>query len=277
MAKVSVLLPVYYKESVENLHVCLASIENQTLVPDEIVLALDEPSNSEIESEIEKFSSKTSISVRRCYIKRGSGLGAVLRCGVENCTGDYIARMDVDDIAVPHRLEKQKNFLDQYEEIDVIGSNIAEFEQSKNEIIAYRNVPEADEACKEMLKRRDPINHMTAMYRKESIMKAGNYSVDMKSCEDTYLWTAFYAHGLRFANIQECLVYAHAGKDMYERRAKSSAYYFVKKSIDYKYDVGLISFWEGLFQKIANYFILIVMNAKMRAFIYENILRKKNG
>lgn len=275
MSTISVLLPIYYKESVSVIEKCLHSMLQQTVKPDEIVCALDDPSTEEIETAIDRFAETAGTKIVKCYCKRGSGLGAVLNIGVQHCSCDYIARMDADDIAVPERLEKERDYLDTHPETDVVGSNIAEFENDPQEIIAYRNVPEDDAGCKEMLKRRDPINHMAAMYRRESILKAGNYSSEMMSCEDTYLWTAFYAAKLNFANIQENLIYVHAGREMYERRGGKKAYYYVKKAIDYKKEVGLISGGEALFQKTANWCVLVLMGNKMRAFVYEKMLRKK--
>lgn len=275
VSTISVLLPIYFKESVETIKTCLDSMLSQYVKPDEIVCALDDPSTPEIEEAINDFASKTDISIVKCYCKRGSGLGAVLNIGVLNCSCDYIARMDADDIAVPERLEKEKAYLDEHSEVDVVGSNIAEFDSSPDQIIAYRDVPADDASCKNMLKRRDPINHMTAMYRRESILRAGNYSPSMMSCEDTYLWTAFYASNLSFANIQENLVYVHAGREMYERRGGKKAYLFVKKAVDYKHQVGLINGAEAVFQKAANYCVLVIMPNKVRAIVYEKLLRRK--
>ena len=275
VSTISVLLPIYYKESVDVIDKCLNSIITQTIRPDEIVCALDDPSNPEIEKTIDEFARQCEIKIVKCYCKRGSGLGAVLNVGVKNCSCDYIARMDADDIADVTRLEKERDFLNANKDVDVVGSNIAEFEKDPKSIIAERKVPAEDVECKEMLKRRDPINHMTAMYRKESVLKAGNYSNEMMSCEDTYLWTAFYAAGLKFANIQEKLVLVHAGREMYERRGGKKAYYYVKKAIRYKKEVGLIGTGEALFQKTVNYCVLVVMSNKMRAFVYEKLLRKK--
>lgn len=275
MSTISVLLPIYYRESIEVINKCLNSMLKQTVKPNEIVCVLDNPNTPEIETTIDKFADSTDILVVKCYCNRGSGLGAVLNIGIQHCSCDYIARMDTDDIAIPTRLEKEQKFLDNQQEIDVVGSNIAEFEKSPEQIIAYRNVPSDDDGCKKMLKRRDPINHMTAMYRRKSVLKAGNYSPEMRSCEDTHLWASFYAGGLKFANIEENLVYVHAGYKMYERRGGKRAYYFVKKAIDYKQSVGLIWAGEALFQKLVNYSVLVLMNNKMRAFVYEKVLRRK--
>ena len=276
MSTISVLIPVYFKEKPETVLKCLDSMINQTVIPDEMVFALDDPSSLEIERVLDEFASKSPIKVVKCYCPRGSGLGAVLKVGVENCSCDYIARMDADDVAVQNRLELERDYLDSHGDIDVVGSNVAEFEDSIDKIIAYRIVPPDDRACKKMLKKRDPINHMTAMFRRESVLKAGNYSSEMHSCEDTYLWTSFYAVGLKFANIQDILVYVHAGREMYERRGGKKAYYYVKKAINYKRQVKLISWFSCFLQKRANHFILVVIGKRLRAFIYEKMLRKKH-
>lgn len=274
MSTISVLVPIYFKEDAETVKRCLDSMVLQTIKPDEIVCALDDPSEREIEDAIDGFSNTAGIKVVKCYCKRGSGLGAVLKIGVENCSCDYIARMDADDVAVPERLERERDYLDRHPDIDVVGSNIAEFENDINIIIARRNVPAGDAACKSMLKSRDPINHMTAMFRMDSVLKAGNYSPEMMACEDTHLWTSFYAAGLNFANIQEDLVLVHAGREMYERRGGKRAFHYVKMSIDYKRQAGLIGYFEGFCQKIINYCVLVMMSSKMRALVYEKLLRK---
>ena len=271
---ISVLIPIYYEESAKTIQKCFDSIVNQTIQPTEIVCALDLPSTPEIEMELDR-QKRTGLKIVKCYCKRGSGLGAVLNTGVKHCTSEYIARMDVDDIARPDRFLKEIEYLILHPEVDVVGSNIAEFDTSVEHIIAYRNVPADDLSCKKMLKRRDPINHMTAMFKRESVMKAGNYSSEMMSCEDTYLWIAFYEHHMKFANIQENLVLVHAGADMYKRRGGKKAYFFVKRAIEYKHKIGLISKAEEFFQKCANYCVLVVMPDSFRAVVYEQLLRKR--
>ena len=115
MSTISVLVPIYYKENIKTINKCLTSIASQTVKPEEIVCALDEPSTPEIEEIIDTFARVNEIKIVKCYCKRGSGLGAVLRIGVDNCTSDYIARMDADDIAISERLEREKDFLDKYQ------------------------------------------------------------------------------------------------------------------------------------------------------------------
>ena len=148
MSTISVLIPVYYKENPEIVLKCIGSMINQTVNPDEMVFALDDPSSPEIERVLDEFASKSPIKVVKCYCPRGSGLGAVLRIGVENCNCDYIARMDADDVAVQNRLELERDFLDSHNDVDVVGSNVAEFEDSIDKIIAYRVVPPDDKTCK---------------------------------------------------------------------------------------------------------------------------------
>lgn len=273
MSSISILIPIYYKESIQTIRKCFDSIAKQKFQPTEVVCALDSPSTSEIETELDNQREK--LNIVKCYCKRGSGLGAVLNVGVNHCTSEYIARMDIDDVARSDRLLKEMDFLDSHLEVDVVGSNIAEFDINVEHIIAYRNVPADDKNCKKMLKSRDPINHMTAMFRRSSVLKAGNYSPEMMSCEDTYLWISFYEHNLIFANIQENLVLVQAGNDMYKRRSGKKAFHYVKKAIEYKYRVGLISKVNELFQKCTNYIILVIMPNSFRAFIYEKFLRKK--
>ncbi|MCR4861348.1 MAG: hypothetical protein K5884_01835 [Ruminococcus sp.] len=74
-----------------------------------------------------------------------------------------------------------------------------------------------EDEIKEYQKKRDPLNHMTVMYKKSAVLRAGNY----QSCllmEDTLLWVHMIQAGAKCMNLPDYLVYARVDKDMYERR-----------------------------------------------------------
>ena len=57
----------------------------------------------------------------------------------------------------------------------MVGSYIDEFENSTDNIVSIRKVPIEDKLIKQYAKKRNPFNHMTVMYKKNSVIKAGNY------------------------------------------------------------------------------------------------------
>ncbi|CZR10824.1 Glycosyl transferase family 2 [Trichococcus flocculiformis] len=208
--KVSVLMSVYYKEKPEYLEACLESIIQQTYQPDEIVLVKDGPLTEELEHVLEQFVSKNPQMYKLVPLEKNVGLGKALAIGVEAASYELIARMDTDDIALPERLEKQRNYFQMNPETAIVGSDIIEFEGSIDQVVANRIVPHTHEEIYEFAKRRNPFNHMTVMYRKDSVLEVGNYQ-PLNGYEDYYLWVRMLEKGLKAYNFAEVLVYARGG------------------------------------------------------------------
>ena len=121
-------------------------------------------------------------------IEKNVGLGLALEKGVKSCKYELIARMDTDDIAREDRFEKQlRAFMDD-PQLDICGSHIKEFEGDKNYILSLRKVPLTQDNIVAYQKRRSAFNHMTVMYKKSSVIKAGNYE-HAPLMEDDMLWT----------------------------------------------------------------------------------------
>ena len=86
MSTISVLLPIYYKESVDVINKCLNSMISQTVRPNQIVCALDDPSTPDIEDAIDVFEKESGIKVIKLYCKRGICIGSILYVVVQNFT-----------------------------------------------------------------------------------------------------------------------------------------------------------------------------------------------
>src|SRR5699024_6923018 len=128
--------------------------------------------------------------------EKNIGLGKVLPIGVKTCTYDLIARMDTDDIAREDRFEKQIMEFSQDAQLDIIGSHILEFDKSVDNILSRRIVPLTQEEILKFSKKRNPFNHMTVMYKKKSVLGAGNYKhVRGLGYEDYDLWVRMLMNG----------------------------------------------------------------------------------
>ncbi len=224
MEKFSVLMSLYKKEHPEYLRLALDSIINQTVKPDEIVLVEDGPLTDELYKIVEEYKQYLHIVVN----EKNLGLGLALNIGLRACKNELVARMDTDDISKPDRFEKQLNYFARNPNITILGGQIEEFVESPEKIIGKRIVPETDTELKKYMKKRCPFNHMTVMFRKTDLIKAGNYQ-DWYWNEDYYLWIRLALSDYLFANLPDTLVYTRVGLDMYERRG-GKAYY--KSEID---------------------------------------------
>lgn len=214
---VSILMSVYIKERPEYLRASLQSAIKQTVRVKEIVLVLDGPITDQLQSVINECQKEYSDLIKLVPLKENVGLGKALAIGVEKCKYDLVARMDTDDIMIPTRIEKQIAEFSSDPDLTIVGSNIDEFYDSPESIVGRRVVPETNEEICNFSKKRNPFNHMTVMFKKAAVLDVGNYQ-PMMGFEDYYLWVRLLKAGYKGKNIQESLVFARTGKDMYARR-----------------------------------------------------------
>lgn len=273
--KFSVLMSVYIKEKPEYLEKSLKSIFNQTLKPDEVILIKDGPLTIELESVIDKFKKKESI-LKVIPLQKNMGLGEALRIGVENCSYELIARMDTDDICKENRFEEQIKYFKKNPNVDMVGSWTDEFEEINDQIKvkSIRKTPETQDEIIRKLKRANAFNHPTVMYKKSSIIKAGNYSEEFNCLEDYYLWVRMAIDDCKFYNIQKSLIYfritletskRRGGLKMFKGDIKLHNRFQKLKFINSLEKYNNLLIW-GLYRFIPN---------KMRNKFQEKILRKK--
>ena len=269
--KFSVLMSVYYKESPIFLKKSIESVLNQTIKPSEIVFIKDGPLTDELEEILDYYKEMYKGLFKFISFEENKGLGSALRRGIEVCSFEIIARMDTDDICVKNRFERELKELKE-RNIDIVGSNILEFDGNINNVIAERVVPKTDIEIKNSAKKRNPFNHMTVMYKKSAVLKAGNYR-DFLWFEDYNLWIRMIMSGAKMYNIQEDLVYARTGKSMFGRRGGKEyirrEYKMQKYMLKYKF-INLPRFYTNV---IGRTFVRIMPN-KIREIFYIKILRK---
>ncbi len=215
--KFSVLISVYDQERPAYFDAALSSIENQTLLPSEIIIVKDGPLTSELDSVITQYRSQSEIQYKIINIKGRVGLGKALNVGIKYCSHEWIARMDTDDIAMPERFEKQIRYISSNPKVSVLGGWICEFVSDPWRCDMERRVPTRHRKIYSFAKYRNPINHMTVIFRKSAVTSVGGY-LPLGGFEDYYLWVRMLQYRFMFANIDEVLVRARVGNDMISRR-----------------------------------------------------------
>lgn len=270
--KFSVLMSLYLKEKPEYLNEALKSVINQTVKPNEIVIVYDGPITTELKSVVEQYVSNNPGLIKIIDNPENKGLGLALADGVPQCTYELIARMDTDDICRKDRFEKQLEEFVKDPRLDICGSHILEFEEKEENIVARRRVPLVDKDIKEYQKRRDGFNHVSVMFKKKSVLSAGNY----QSCllmEDTLLWANMFMNGAKGKNIDDYLVYVRIGKDMYERRGGFDYYKKYKAGRRKVYETGYIS-WVDYKMTLIVQFIVAAIPNRVRGFVFKNLLHR---
>ena len=116
---ISVIMGVY-NEKIEWVEKAILSIINQTYTNFEFIVILDNPQNEELKNLISEFSLKDK-RIKLYVNEENIGLINTLNKGLKLAKGKYIARMDADDISCGDRFEKQINFLEQNNNIVLVG------------------------------------------------------------------------------------------------------------------------------------------------------------
>ena len=272
MAELSVLMSIYIKEKPMYVKECFNSLLNQTEKADEWVIVEDGPLSEEMYGLLERYQNDYPGLIKRVPLEKNNGLGMALRAGVPECRNKLIARMDTDDIAREDRFEKQLELFKKCPDLDICGSNIDEFEDDPSIIVAKRTVPSKHEEIVRYQKKRDAFNHMTVMYKKQAVLDAGNYE-PCPLMEDTYLWARMIMNGARCANIEEPLVYARIGRDMFERRGGWSYFKKYRSGKKQVLSTGFINYWDYL-STVAVQFIVALIPGKLRGFVFKSVLHR---
>ena len=268
----SVLISVYMKESPIFLGEALDSIlVNQSLKPTEVVLVKDGPLTAELDAVIQNFVEKFPEKIKLVTLNDNQGLGKALSIGLDKCKYDLVARMDSDDIADKNRFKTQIEFFNKNIDLDVLGGNIAEFQESPSEQLILRKVPPDSYGIIEMMKSRNPMNHVTIMFKKEAVIKAGGYK-HLPYLEDYFLWIRMVEAGAKLANIDKTLVYVRTGENMYKRRGHKGyipGWYILQKKMR---EMGIITPVE-IIKNMISIICFIYMPVRLKEFVYKKFLR----
>ena len=269
----SVLMSIYQKESPGHFDRAMHSIwSDQTVKPSEVVLVQDGPLPGPLLDRISAWQDQLG-SVLNCVIlKENVGTGKAKNIGIKACSHDLVAVMDTDDVSLPTRFEKQLAVFELKEQIDVCGAWVGEFEEDENLIVSHRRTPEQHEQIVAFAKSRSPVNHPTAMYRKSSVLSAGNYS-ELRSSQDFNLFVRLIMNGAKLHNIQEPLVNMRMGNGQLETRRGGLKQALHEASVQKEfYQMGFLSLFELVRNVVIGFSIRILPTALIKLFY--KLLRK---
>lgn len=195
--RISVILPVY--NGAEFLAEALASVLGQTFRDFE-VWVIDDASTDGSAAVAEGFRDPRVRVVRH---ERNRRLPATLNHGLDLARGEFVARMDADDVCLPGRFARQAAFLDAHPEIGLCGTWVRLFGAGPERIRKYPVSPEAVEAFRHF---HCPFGHPTVMVRR-SLFETHRlrYDSNAAAVEDFELWTRLL-QWTRGANLPEVLL-----------------------------------------------------------------------
>lgn len=212
----SLLLPVYRGDRADHLARAFQStVQEQLLRPSEVVVVQDGHVGPELASALERLESTSPVPVRRLRLKHNVGLSQALQCGLSACTHEVVARMDADDISLPHRFAVQIPVIEAG--ADLVGSGMREFGEATPTDGLLRIPPTDPAQIATEARLRSPFNHPTVVYRRSAVLQAGGYR-ELPLLEDYWLFTRMIESGSVVANVPEPLVLYRVDAGSYRRR-----------------------------------------------------------
>ena len=212
-----VLMPVYFGDSLAVFSRAVDSVLKNTIQPKRFVIVLDGPVRPDVDDYL-KALDQSEMCVFLCKLKDNVGLSNALNIGLKACCSELVFRCDADDINLTKRfivqLKEFKNL-----KCDILGCQIEEIDPETNQV-RLKNVPTGHNDIIRYAKYRNPINHMTVLFKRSAILKIGGYpSIQLK--EDYALWLKALSMGLEVRNTDKVLVQARAGNSLVKRRKNS--------------------------------------------------------
>ena len=180
--------------------------------------------------------------------------------------------MDSDDISLPDRFEKQLREFEKNSNLTIVGGYIQEFDSQTNKEISIRKVPLEDKQIKKFIKIRSPFNHVTVMFKKEDVLKVGNYQ-PFYQMEDYFLWIRLVKEKFQMKNISIILVNVRIDKSMFERRGGYKYFQSNKEISKQMLKMKIINYPYYLFNVTIRFITQVLMPNSIRTFFYKKVLR----
>lgn len=199
---ISVLIPCF--NSMPYLPEAIESIMNQNYQNLEI-LCINDGSTDETGEVLDKYASQDR-RIKVIHNKTNLKLITTLNKGVQLASGQYIARMDADDISLPTRLEKQLKYLEKHKHVDIVSTNkymISEKNHILTKSLTRNTLPETSLFVSFLYR---PIGH-PELLGKASVFKDNPFKKEKHTLhtEDYELWTRLLRKGYQMSNLKEPL------------------------------------------------------------------------
>jgi len=223
--------PLHLKQSLE-------SLVSQTYDSIEVIVIFDEEGKSldaENLSVFEQFRDDHRVKVFRR--KAGRGLCSALNDAIKLCKGNFIARMDADDVSCPDRIEKQVYSIKK-RRLSVIGT-WAYLTNEDCKVIGQLSHPTEPEDIRRVIMLHNPIVHGSILFPRELIKEVGLFNSAFYGAEDYDFYLRCIAAGKQLGNLGEPLLYLREtkgsitrGKNMMQSRTN---YFKTKINASFKY------------------------------------------
>ena len=230
---VSVIMATF-NEPVQYIKEAIESILNQSYTYLELIIVDDSTKKNTIET-INFYTNDPRVILIRNNTRMG--FVAALNKGLKTAKGQYIARMDGDDISFKDRIEKQVTYLELTKDVDVLGGNM-QIINEKGDVVSHRSYLSGKFLLRIGSVFRSPVAHPTVMFRRSIIDHQLFYDEAFLKSEDIDFWFRLRNNGFKIANLSDNFLYFRISGDLSKKRTKEHFSYNYKarcKNFSWKY------------------------------------------
>lgn len=197
--KISIVMSVFNNEA--DVGEAIESMLNQTFTDFEFIIINDASSDNSVRI-IEAYSQKDD-RIKLVHNFKNLKLAASLNRGIDLAQGQFIARMDADDVAMPERLQVQYDYMQVNETVAVCGTWVELYENA--DIVWKTNINKEAANCAAFFE--SCFHHPTVMIRKSVLDEFGVYNEEVTFAQDCYLWSHLaFDHQQELNNIPQVLL-----------------------------------------------------------------------
>jgi glycosyltransferase involved in cell wall biosynthesis len=266
---ISILMPV--KNTEKYIYDSVQSILSQTYKNFELII-IDDGSTDKTVEIIEGIKGERI----KLYKRESKGLIEQLNFGLQEANGEFIARMDADDIAFPDKLQLQIDFLLQNTDIQVVGTNFC-FIDENDKILMIKKLPEHHRDIEFMMPIIDSVLHSSILTYKNVLFDSGKYSNEYRYAEDIELFLRLISQGYKMYNLQKPLYkyritdkpqgyYETQKLNHYKSGLKYLDNFYKEKNGSYYLRIGLLEYYRGS--------IKMAKENLLKCFKYKDVKKK---
>ena len=221
---ITALISAYSRSDPNELDETLNSLWGQNLAAESVLLITDGPTPNKL-NQVISYHQLHHPKLTTIQLEENQGIDPALQQGLAEINNEFFARINSDDITLPHGVEHQIIFLQNHSDIAAAGTAVIEsddhiYQKTKNLNLAttkIRSLPEKHDDTVRYCRINSPLNHPSMMARTAIIRQSGGYR-QLHFMEDYGLWAQLISIGARLHNLPEPLTYFRTLTAQIQRR-----------------------------------------------------------
>lgn len=218
-----------FNDRPDALESALASVVGQSWRDWELVVA-DDSTKPESIAVLNAYAARLGDRMVLRHHEKRLGLVGSINEAIGLARGEYIARMDGDDICVPDRLALQAAHLEAHPDVGILGGNI-EVMTDKGETLSVRRYKKSLEEIKRIAFIRNPLAQPTVMMRRSVLDLIGLYDPQYRKAEDYELWLRALKRGVIIENLDKVLIRYRVPEDYSRKRDADNWLFGIKAKL----------------------------------------------